>query len=61
MAEPLEQIDIDYGVILPTWPEATMVVKPVGENRLLVFVGTLKETEEVPAKVVVQTNEELSE
>ena len=47
-----QQIRIEYGVILPTWPDATVVVKPEGEDRLLVFVGQL-----VKSDAVVPTNQ----
>ena len=36
MSEPIR---IEYGVIIPTYPEATVVVKPEGQDRLLVFAG----------------------
>lgn len=43
-----ERINIDYGVILPTWPKWTVVVKPVGEDRLLVFSGDVANGEGMP-------------
>ncbi len=36
MSEPIK---IEYGVIIATYPEATVVVKPVGQDQIMVFVG----------------------
>lgn len=49
-----EQIKVEYGVIIPTWPDATVVVKPEGEDRLLVFVGRAVNCDTVRPTVLIE-------
>lgn len=43
-----ECIRIDYGVMLPTWPAVIVVVKPVGEDRLLAFACDVSDEKRSP-------------